>query len=183
MSYYGPEQPSDPWEQGDPQVGYDAYGDPDPYGQGYQQADVLASPERSGGSTALVAVLVTVLVIVLCGGGTGALYLLGAKDRTPGGSATTPPPTHTSQAAATGSPSPNYDPTSIIKNQCVTNDGDQENPKLRVVGCAPGTLVVLARFDGTTDVTKCKAVPGASFNYFYDTTPDTLDFVLCFKQQ
>jgi hypothetical protein len=51
-----------------------------------------------------------------------------------------------------------------------------------VVSCAPGTFQVLAKFDGTNDVTKCKQVPSSTHHYFYETTPKTLDFVLCLKK-
>ena len=41
----------------------------------------------------------------------------------------------------------------------------------------------LAHFDGTKDDTKCDTVAGSTHKFFYDTSPDTLDFVLCLKKQ
>jgi hypothetical protein len=64
----------------------------------------------------------------------------------------------------------------------VQNTGTEDAPMLRVVTCGPGTFQVLSRIDGTVDIGKCKQVPGSTHHYFYDTTPDTLDFVLCLKK-
>ena len=165
MSQYdGAGQSTDPWVQPE-----------------YEQP--AERPPSAAGSTALVVALVTVLVLVLCGGGGAALYLLGAKDHLPTASGPAAPSTH---AAASPSASPSGtrsdDPNAILKGQCVVNNGSEEAPVLHVVGCAPGTFQVLARFDGTTDKTKCKTVAGSNYHYFYDTSPDTLDFVLCLKK-
>jgi hypothetical protein len=148
MSYYGSGSASDPGEQ-----------------------------PPAGNSTALVVLLVSVLVVVLCGGGVGTLYLIGLKDRPP---AVAGGVTNGSPGASTN---PGVDTNSIVKGQCVVNDGSKEAPVLRVVTCAPGTFKVLDRIDGTIDTNKCKQVPGANFHYFYDTLPNSLDFVLCLKQQ
>lgn len=153
MSYYGSGPASDPWEQ------------------------QPAPPPPAGSSTALVVLLVSVLVVVLCGGGVAALYLIGLKDRQPA----------VASGAANGSPgastSPSFDVSSIVKGQCVVNDGSETVPVLRAVTCAPGTFKVLDRIDGTIDTNKCKQVPGTTHHYFYDTSPDSLDFVLCLKKQ
>jgi len=180
MSYYGPGDASDPWEQGAREhSGYDPYGEPS-YPPAPPESTPAPAPARS--STALVVVLVSILVVVLCGGGVAALYLIGSKDRTPAANGPAAPSTSHATSPST-SPSPSYDPTSIIRGQCVANDGTQDAPVLRVVGCAPGTFKVLARFDGTIDENKCKSVPGSTHHYFYDTSPDTLDFVLCLQKQ
>jgi hypothetical protein len=169
MSYYGGSGPvSDPWDAAG-EDGSDELGPPEP-------------APGSKGSTALVAVLVSVLVLVLCGGGVTALYLIGAKDRP---STATGPAAPTMRAAASASPSssPSYDPSLLARGQCVVNDGTDSAPVLRVVGCGPDTFEVLARFDGTTDQNKCKSIPDSNYHYFYDTSPDTLDFVLCLKKR
>jgi hypothetical protein len=164
------------------------YGSGDASGYEPYQGPGEPEPERptpGAGSTALLVALVSVLVIVLCGGGVAALYLIGSKDRQPtaagpgGGGPATPTGTNRPPSA---SPSASYDPSAIIKGQCVVNEGTDETPVLKVVTCGPGTLQVLAKIDGTTDATKCKQVPGSTHHYFYDTTPDTLDFVLCLKK-
>ncbi len=139
-------------------------------------------PPAKRGPTGLIITLVAVLVVVLCGAGALGYYLLkGDNGKTPAaaGGATSASPS----ASPTASAAPSYDPTSIIKGQCVVNDGDDQAPKLRVVACGPNTFQVLARFDGTKDDTKCDTVAGSTHKYFYDTTPDTLDFVLCLKKQ
>jgi hypothetical protein len=156
-SYYGPGEPA-----------------------GNEPAAEPGTSARQPGSTALLVVLVSVLVLVLCGGGVAALYLIGAKDRPPAaaGGATT---TATGRPAG-ASASPSYDPSTIVKGQCVVNAGTEDAPVLKVVTCGPGTLQILAKIDGTIDITKCKQVAGSTHHYFYDTTPDTLDFVLCLKR-
>jgi hypothetical protein len=138
--------------------------------------------------TGLIITLVAALVIVLCGGGGLALYLLNSKDssttaqpKPPGGAGNAAAPSGNPTASAAGTPS--YDPSSIIKGQCVANDGTEDVPRLRVVGCAAGSYLVLARFDGTADTKKCSTVAGSTHDYFYETTPGTLDFVLCLKKQ
>jgi len=143
----------------------------------------VPEPTPSQGSPVLLVALVSVLVLVLCGGGVAALYLIGAKDRQPtatgAGGPATPTPTN---RPASPSGSPSYDPSAIIKGQCVRNDGTDDAPVLKVVACGPGTFQVLAKIDGTTDTTKCKQIPGSTHHYFYETTPNTLDFVLCLKK-
>jgi hypothetical protein len=118
---------------------------------------------------------------VLCGGGGLALYLLNSKNSTPDAHR---PPSAT-PSGGTGSPTaaPSSDPRSIIKGQCVANDGTEDEPQLRVVDCTPGAYLVLARFDGTDDTGRCNTVAGSTHDYFYQTTPSTLDFVLCLKKQ
>ena len=132
----------------------------------------------------LLGVLVGVLAVVLCGGGAAGLYLVGAKDRQPAGSASAsvPPPTpHSRPPTATASAA--FDPGSIIRGNCVTNTGTDEAPVLHLATCGPGTYLVLVRIDSTSDVTKCRTVPGVTHHYFFSTTPATLDFVLCLKKQ
>jgi hypothetical protein len=132
-----------------------------------------------------------VLVFVLCGGGGLALYLLNSKGSTPTaqgspvvqGSPATGAAGSSGNPTRSGAPTPSYDPSSIIKGQCVANDGTEDQPRLRVVGCTPGSYLVLARFDGTADTKKCTTVAGSTHDYFYETTPGTLDFVLCLKKQ
>jgi hypothetical protein len=169
VSYYGPRGP-------------DYEPDYEPYGEPYEEPGEPA-PTPSRGSTALLVVLVSVLVVVLCGGGVAALYLIGSKDRQPVAAGGSGPPTPVAtNRPSSAAPSSSYDPTTIIKGQCVKNEGTDDAPVLKVVACGPGTFQVLAKFDATSDITKCKQVPGSTHHYFYETTPKTLDFVLCLKK-
>jgi hypothetical protein len=160
VSYYGPGEPD-----------YEPYREPDE-----------PAPTPATGSTALLVVLVSVLVVVLCGGGVAALYLIGSKDRQPVAAGSGPATPAATNRPSSASPSGSSDPTAIIKGQCVQNVGTEDAPVLKVVACGPGTFQVLARIDGTIDTTKCKQVAGSTHHYFYDTTPDTLDFILCLKK-
>jgi hypothetical protein len=174
MSYYGSDQSGEPWQGGTP----GGYGAADPYGSADGQW--VAEPKR--GSKGLVAVLAAVLVLVLCGGGVAALYLIGAGTgrSNAGGSSSSPP---SAGPSASGSATSRYDPTGIKVDQCVKNEGTDLDPRLTVVPCGRGTLKVIKRFDGTVDDKLCNDVKGATHHYFYDTTPDSADFVLCLQQQ
>ena len=152
---------------------------------GARQSAITPSGTKKS-STGLIVTLVVVLMLVLCGGGALALYLIGSKDSSPtaqksAGSAG--PVASASAGQLSAAASSGYDPTSIIKGQCVVNDGDENTPRLRVATCGAGTYLVLARFDGTDDTKKCDPVAGSTHNYYYQTTPATLDFVLCLKKQ
>ncbi len=141
-----------------------------------------SDPAPSRRATITVVVLVGVLVLVLCGGGSAALYLLGTADRQPAAAASIPPSPRGRPSNA-APPSPSFDPGSIIKGNCVVNQGTDEVPVIRAATCGPGTFQVLVRIDSTSDTTKCREVPGTTHHYFYSTTPATLDFVLCLRKQ
>lgn len=66
---------------------------------------------------------------------------------------------------------------------CLTNDGTDAEPVLRMVRCAPGAYEVLKRVEGVTDADRaCAEVPGYEYNYSYDSPlEDSLDFVLCLR--
>jgi hypothetical protein len=172
MSYYGSDQPGEPWQ------GAGGYSGADPYGG----ADGQWVPEPKQGSKGLVAILAAVLVLVLCGGGVAALYLIGAGSGTSsaGGSPTSHP---TSGPSGGATATASYDPTGIRENQCVVNDGTDNDPRMRVVTCAPGTYLVLKRLDGTSDQDQCKQVKGSTHTYWYKTTPESQDFVLCLTKK
>jgi hypothetical protein len=171
MSYYGSDRSGEPWQ------GAGGYGPADPYGA--PDGQWVAEPKQ--GSKGLVAVLAAVLVLVLCGGGVAALYLIGAGTGTSsaGGPPTSPSGGPSGAATATSS----YDPTGIKETQCVANDGTEDDPRLRVVPCAPGTYLVLKRLDGTSDQEQCKQVKGSTHTYWYKTTPSSQDFVLCLTKK
>jgi len=114
----------------------------------------------------------------------GVLAVLGAAALTlvaltpgevpiPGVSATAP---HTTSGGAVGA-------RFARTGDCLTNDGTEAEPVLRLVSCAPGAYAVLARFEGVTDADRvCAQVAGYEYNYSYDSPLDTeLDFVLCLR--
>jgi hypothetical protein len=142
--------------------------------------------ERGAGPVALVAALCLAVVLVVCGGGALALYLINGHH---GSTAAVLRPAPTGTAPSAGgktSPSPTgspLNPAAVVKGECVLNDGTQDQPLLRLAACAPGVFLVVGRFDGTDDVHRCDAVPGATHNFFYRTDPASLSFVLCLKRQ
>ncbi|WP_213451107.1 LppU/SCO3897 family protein [Rhizomonospora bruguierae] len=145
-------------------------------------------PARRGPGGVAVALVVALAVLVL-GGGATALYLIakgGGAEVPSVGSTTTPSAGGQSAPATRGSPQPQSSAEGrfAVKGQCISNDGTDETPRIRIVKCAPGTFEVLARFDGTTDVKgKCSGVPGYQYHYYFDSQLDALDFVLCMKRR
>jgi hypothetical protein len=170
MSYNGPERASDPWEHADPSYAQIDLG----YQSGYYDSPPQRTPSQ-GGSRALLAVLVTVLVLVLCGGGVAALYLLGGRGGQPTGG-----PTTAASGSPTASTSPKFDPATITVGQCLAISGPKEKPVVDLGSCDAGHYKVVKRIDGTADGTQCKGI--TTWNYFYDTTPDENDFVLCLQK-
>ncbi|MGW0435252.1 LppU/SCO3897 family protein [Micromonospora sp. NPDC003197] len=108
-------------------------------------------------------------------------------------------PTATSTARPTSEPSTDPTPsasstddddddTSYRKGDCLKNEGTNSSPKLRKVPCGPGTYEVLSRIPFTTDVEKCKTDPifgakEADANYYYDSSMNSADYVLCLKKR
>ncbi|HEX6498527.1 MAG TPA: hypothetical protein VF054_05790 [Micromonosporaceae bacterium] len=138
--------------------------------------------------TGLIITVAAAVVVLLCGGATAALYLL--RPHRPGNAAAagTPSarPTASPSVAAPSATRPSVNPTDVrafATGQCVVNQGSEDDPSLRTVACGPHTLKIIARFDGTSDVRKCDSVTGATHHYYYKTTPESLSFVLCFRQQ
>ena len=200
MSDYGPGgprpgQPSGPW-QGNPALDDarrpDQHGDSPPVGPTSPAEPAGPRRHRSAAaakiSPALLVTLIVVLIVVVCGGGGLALYLMSSQDEPPaahGRPASTGPAGHGMASAASpgGAPGPSDDPASIVRGRCVANDGTEDAPQLRVVTCGQGAYLVLARYDGTDDTHRCDPVAGATHNFYYQTTPSSLDFVLCLKRQ
>jgi hypothetical protein len=69
---------------------------------------------------------------------------------------------------------------------CFIDVGTPQAPAMQKVVCASGTLQVLRRFDGTSDLGHCNATetPGwtNSFSYKYNNNEAT-SFVLCLKRR
>ena len=154
---------------------------------------------QPAGPIALVVVLSLVVALFVCGGGALGLYLIGGRSGTASAQAASAPGSATPSGSAgpasgqpasgkpaSGGPTPSsspLNPAAIVKGECVANDGTEDIPKLRLTSCAPGSFLVVGRFDGTDDVHKCDSVAGATHNFFYRTDPANLSFVLCLKRQ
>jgi hypothetical protein len=64
---------------------------------------------------------------------------------------------------------------------CLVNQGSNEAPTMREVTCAADTYEVLERIPLTTDKSRCNGVPGYTHNFFFDSSVDADDLVLCLK--
>lgn len=70
------------------------------------------------------------------------------------------------------------------QGDCVVNQGTESKPDMLLVTCAPDTYEVLARIEGTIQVSECEKVAGYKFHYFYDSElGDKFDFVLCMRKR
>ncbi|GAA2511774.1 LppU/SCO3897 family protein [Pilimelia columellifera] len=144
-----------------------------------------APPRRSAAGLVLLACLVAALAGL---GGVVGLYLLG--DRSPGtapGANPTIAARYPTEATVepTASATSSVDARAAGKGDCLVNDGTEKRPVMRVAKCGKGAFQVLARFDGTKDFRgKCNGkVNGYQFYYFFDTEPDSDDFVLCLRRR
>jgi len=168
---YGAPAPYDP--QFDPQ-----YGSPPPTGPVWQTEPPQPDGPRR---TALIVTVIAVVGILLVGGAV-ATYI--ALDRnTPGGGGATSGPPSTPATAESNTADVRF----ATKGQCVVNEGSNDEPVMKVVPCAKNTYEILARFDGQVDPSKpekkCETVEGYEYHYYYDSSLDTLDFVLCMKKR
>ncbi|GAA3229364.1 hypothetical protein ACFO1B_25975 [Dactylosporangium siamense] len=169
-----------------------AYGQPPgPAQGGTQQWGPPVAPPRRRGAGGTVA-LVVIIVLVLCGaGGFGIWYVTKDKKSSP---TTTSPTTKTSTSAKpSGSAAPSGasssapggvqagDAKTVKVGECLVNQGTPQAPKMVKATCAPATFEVLKRIPNTTDKSKCNGVTGYTHDYFYDSTLDSEDFVLCLK--
>jgi hypothetical protein len=131
----------------------------------------------------MVALVVTLSVLIVAGLG-AALWLL--NDRR--GEQPTATPT-TSAATDPGvAPVGSEDARFYVKQgDCVVNEGTDDDPEMRTTVCTSGTYEVLKRIEGKTTgekdaESKCSKVAGYTKWYFYDSSLDDLDFVLCLKE-
>lgn len=70
------------------------------------------------------------------------------------------------------------------QGDCVVNRGTESKPDMLLVNCAPDTYEVLARIEGTIQVSECEKVDGYKYHYFYDSElGDKFDFVLCMRKR
>jgi hypothetical protein len=168
----------------DSSVGYPSYTGPEgPTGAPGSWGQPAGPPPRRR-NTPIVA-LVVVLGLLICGGlGTTAWLLV--KGNSPDKSNAAPGPT-TATSAAQATPRDSEDARFVQKGQCVHNQGTPDDPDMKIVPCASGTFEVLKRIDGRTTgeadaESKCSKVPHYTKWYFYDSELDSLDFVLCLRE-
>jgi hypothetical protein len=193
--------PGQPAAFGEPEVGEEPTQYMPPAGYGPQPerpgADTWGSPAAEQGprkrhSSRLILTMVGVLAVLLAGTVATGFFLASKKetDNAASRTASTAGPTPTpvaSQPEPTPSPTPSAsdvnDAQAAAVGDCLANGGTNDAPQMRKVACAKGTYEVIKRFPGTIDKTKCNGVPGYTHNYFFDSSVDTDDFVLCLKQQ
>lgn len=92
--------------------------------------------------------------------------------------------TTTASTKAPTTAAPTGDVSTATVGDCFVDNGSSDNPDLRKVTCASGTLQVLSRLNGTTDMSKCQSVAGTTNMYFFEFTSSntgTTRFVLCMK--
>jgi hypothetical protein len=178
-------EPSDPWGDhavpDDPVWGagpaaipqqpmsYQGWGTPPP-----------APPRRN---TPMVALVVALSVLMVAGLG-AALWLLNDRKQQPA----------SVQAPASAAADPGVAPAgsedarfNVKVGDCVVNEGSDDDPAMRTTACTSGTYEVLKRVEGKTTgerdaESKCAKVAGYTKWYFYDSSLDDLDFVLCLKE-
>src|SRR4029453_11341466 len=92
-------------------------------------------------------------------------------------------PTSSASAAASAPPSGVQagDAKTVKVGECLKNNGTDQAPRMDKVPCTTGTYEVLKRIPGTTDKNQCKGVTGYTHDYFFDSTVNSQDFVLCLK--
>jgi hypothetical protein len=151
--------------------------------------------QRQRGGNGLAIIVILALAVLVCGGGPLAYYLVSrdspgtsrsqrgsgpATGPTTAASTPEPAPTTTAPTATGGS---NSDVFSAKIGDCLANEGTDTAPKMHQAPCGPDTYEVLKRIPGTIDKDRCDGVPGYTHNYFYDSTVDDKDFVLCLKRR
>jgi hypothetical protein len=102
-----------------------------------------------------------------------------------------PNPLSLSERPVAESPTPSPVPARPSKSarfadqgDCVINRGSSSKPDMVLVTCAPDTYEVLARIEGTTEVSECEKVDGYKYHYFYNSElGDKFDFVLCMRKR
>jgi hypothetical protein len=195
-------EPADPW--GDQPVSDPSWSVPPPSiphqsaahgsggvlpSSGPANSSMWGQPARPAKRNTPIVALVIVLG-VLVGVGLGATaWLLKVRP-----SNTDPASTDTARPSASvpadpGSAAQNKEDARFVKaGQCVVNRGTEARPVMQKSVCTSGTYEVLKRIDGPTTgepdaKSKCSKVSGYTKWYFYDSSLDDLDFVLCLKER
>jgi hypothetical protein len=190
--YSGP--PGPPWSSG----GQEDYSEPsDPWGDAapepwapipqqpmsYQTWATPPPPDAPRRNTPMVALVVTLSLLMMAGLG-AALWLLNERRESPS----------TASPTTSAAPDPGVAPVgtedarfNVKQGDCVVNEGSDDDPEMRTTVCTSGTYEVLKRIEGKTTGEKdaegkCSKVSGYTKWYFYDSSLDDLDFVLCLKE-
>ena len=164
-----------------------------PFGQGEPWGPPQAPPKKR--SSALIAVLVALAVLVIGGGIAGAYVLTsgnGDDKKTnagasgdPKSSATGPAATATPSGKSSANPSRSAVASGDARNakvgDCLSNSGTTEKPQLVKASCGPNTFQVLKRVDGTIDPKKCEGTPGFTQYYYFKANNELFNFILCLK--
>jgi hypothetical protein len=171
-------EPSDPWGDAAPEPWAPIPQQPMPYHQTW----ATPPPETPRRNTPMVALVVTLSVLMVAGLG-AALWLLNDRRDQPAAVAPTNSATADPGAAPVGSEDARF---SAKQGDCVVNEGSDDDPEMRKTVCTSGTYQVLKRIEGKTTGEKdaegkCSKVPGYTKWYFYDSSLDDLDFVLCLQ--
>ncbi|MEV6635259.1 hypothetical protein AB0M54_31375 [Actinoplanes sp. NPDC051470] len=159
------------------------YASPPPPVWGHQP-----QPQQPRKRNTPIVALVIVLGLLICGGLGTTAWLLSGRDDDARGSTADPTASATTNQVTDPQPRSSEDARFVTKGQCVRNEGNADNPEMKIVACASGTFEVLKRVDGRTTgesdaEQKCSKVPGYTKWYFYDSELDSLDFVLCLKER
>lgn len=182
-------EPADPWREAGAGVPEPAWG-ASPPAIPHQPAPYQSSgpiwgqtpPPPTKRNTPIVALVVVLGLLIVVGLGTTAWLLKGGrKPGTQGQSGTT-------ASTAPGTVQGSEDARFVVAGQCVVNQGTNDRPDMHRTGCTTGTYEVLRVFRGRTTgekdaESKCAKVPGYTNWYFYDSSLDDLDFVLCLKKR
>lgn len=73
------------------------------------------------------------------------------------------------------------DVTTAKVDDCFVNLGTDENPKMQKVVCRSGSLKVVKRIEGTTEMTRCDRSVSTNFFSFQINGDKPLSFVLCMR--
>ncbi len=189
-----PEPPSPPPPPPGP-PGPPVPGEPIPGGQWSQPP-----PGENRRPTGLIIGLAVGLLVLLClccvGAGAVTINRIRAASNNPEPApipselATTTPAPKTaapsvSPTATPTKPSPSTaDLAAVDSGDCVVNSGTDTNPNVRVTPCRQGTLLVLARFNATSNSAVCDRVP-RSTHFYVQTNQSNPDrsFVLCMRRR
>lgn len=108
-----------------------------------------------------------------------------SPEPSPSSSSPSPKPSRSARKSPTPtrSPAPSGDVTTARVGDCFVDQGTPSRPDMRKVVCASGTLQVLRRFDGTTDMGLCQSqnVTGTTNMYYFYGPSAT--FVLCMRRR
>lgn len=142
----------------------------------------------SGGAITGIVIGAVVLLLVIAGGVVGVIYWVNSGNGGQPAAGGSPAPSGSSNPSSSASPSGAPDGIANIQvGQCLRQIRGLAGGRDTAVPAActePNTLRVVARFDATTDKTRCKGSGQAYDVTFTHTDPTpTESYVLCLKNQ